>query len=207
MNNDFLIHYGISGQKWGLRRFQNEDRTLTEAGKERYYGSRGKLNKRYRKELKKLDRYEKNADLGYQMQKAEYHKDKAAKNLAKAGVDAAIAVGVDKGTKAFGKKAFGTEDFLEKTPLSVQLTRDYDTLDATRAINKVGTYVFGGAAAIRAGKAAYHGLKASNASRKISQIGHDKAVEKYNKQVSRMITMFESTPLSEKVKSLPTMNG
>ena len=35
-NDDYLIHYGIKGQKWGLRRFQNEDRTLTEAGKERY---------------------------------------------------------------------------------------------------------------------------------------------------------------------------
>lgn len=31
-----LIHYGIKGQKWGLRRFQNEDRTLTEEGKARY---------------------------------------------------------------------------------------------------------------------------------------------------------------------------
>lgn len=35
-NNDYLMHYGIKGQKWGVRRFQNEDRTLTEAGKERY---------------------------------------------------------------------------------------------------------------------------------------------------------------------------
>ena len=34
--SDFLIHYGIKGQKWGVRRFQNEDRTLTPAGKERY---------------------------------------------------------------------------------------------------------------------------------------------------------------------------
>ena len=31
-----LAHHGIKGQKWGVRRFQNEDRTLTEAGKERY---------------------------------------------------------------------------------------------------------------------------------------------------------------------------
>lgn len=35
-----LIHYGIRGQKWGVRRFQNEDGTLTSAGKERYYGFR-----------------------------------------------------------------------------------------------------------------------------------------------------------------------
>ena len=31
-----LYHSGIKGQKWGVRRFQNEDGTLTEAGKARY---------------------------------------------------------------------------------------------------------------------------------------------------------------------------
>lgn len=31
-----LYHHGVKGQKWGLRRFQNEDGTLTEAGKKRY---------------------------------------------------------------------------------------------------------------------------------------------------------------------------
>lgn len=32
-----LQHWGIKGQKWGVRRYQNEDGTLTEAGKKRYY--------------------------------------------------------------------------------------------------------------------------------------------------------------------------
>lgn len=32
----YLMHYGIFGMKWGVRRYQNEDGTLTEAGKERY---------------------------------------------------------------------------------------------------------------------------------------------------------------------------
>lgn len=31
----YLIHYGIPGQKWGVRRYQNEDGTYTEEGKER----------------------------------------------------------------------------------------------------------------------------------------------------------------------------
>lgn len=32
----YLMHHGIKGMKWGVRRYQNEDGTLTEAGKARY---------------------------------------------------------------------------------------------------------------------------------------------------------------------------
>ena len=32
----YLKHFGIIGQKWGVRRYQNEDGTLTEEGKQRY---------------------------------------------------------------------------------------------------------------------------------------------------------------------------
>ncbi len=35
--NSELYHYGIKGQKWGERRFQNPDGTLTAEGKARYY--------------------------------------------------------------------------------------------------------------------------------------------------------------------------
>lgn len=34
--SDELKHYGIQGQKWGVRRFENYDGTLTPEGKERY---------------------------------------------------------------------------------------------------------------------------------------------------------------------------
>lgn len=37
MNNErYLVHHGILGQKWGVRRYQNEDGSLTAAGKKRY---------------------------------------------------------------------------------------------------------------------------------------------------------------------------
>lgn len=36
MPEDSLQHHGILKQRWGFRRFQNKDGTLTEAGKARY---------------------------------------------------------------------------------------------------------------------------------------------------------------------------
>ena len=36
-----LYHWGIKGQKWGVRRYQNADGTLTEEGKERYGSAEG----------------------------------------------------------------------------------------------------------------------------------------------------------------------
>lgn len=36
MENNELKHWGIKGMKWGIRRYQNKDGTLTTAGKKRY---------------------------------------------------------------------------------------------------------------------------------------------------------------------------
>lgn len=35
-----LYHHGIKGQRWGVRRYQNEDGSVTSAGAKRYYGSK-----------------------------------------------------------------------------------------------------------------------------------------------------------------------
>lgn len=36
ISNDELYHHGTKGQKWGVRRYQNPDGSLTEAGRKRY---------------------------------------------------------------------------------------------------------------------------------------------------------------------------
>lgn len=36
MNVNELAHYGVPGMKWGVRRYQNKDGTLTSAGQKRY---------------------------------------------------------------------------------------------------------------------------------------------------------------------------
>lgn len=35
-DTDYLMHHRIKGQKWGIRRFQNPDGTLTREGKAKY---------------------------------------------------------------------------------------------------------------------------------------------------------------------------
>lgn len=34
--SDYIYHHGIKGQRWGIRRYQNPDGSLTAAGKRRY---------------------------------------------------------------------------------------------------------------------------------------------------------------------------
>lgn len=40
-DSNYLAHYGIMGMKWGVRRYQNADGSLTVAGKERYGSGEG----------------------------------------------------------------------------------------------------------------------------------------------------------------------
>lgn len=54
--DDELIHHQIKGAKWGVRRYQNYDGTLTEAGKKRYARDTKDLSD------KKKAKYEANPD-------------------------------------------------------------------------------------------------------------------------------------------------
>lgn len=71
MDNE-LYHYGIKGMRWGVRRFQNSDGTLTAAGKKRY----NKELESYRADKKKL------AEETRKFERVKKNKEKVEKLLA-----------------------------------------------------------------------------------------------------------------------------
>lgn len=60
---EYIAHHGILGQKWGIRRYQNEDGSLTEEGKRRIYGG-GRFESSYNrmKRARKTVQYNKKVD-------------------------------------------------------------------------------------------------------------------------------------------------
>lgn len=56
--SNFLAHYGVKGQKWGVRRYQNPDGTLKKAGqrREKPESRRWKANDASRLSNEELDR-------------------------------------------------------------------------------------------------------------------------------------------------------
>lgn len=104
---DYLAHHGIKGQKWGVRRFQNPDGSLTEAGKKKYLTSDGSLSKeglkQFKKESNKLEKLQDRADIEKQKANIEKYGNRAEKaaKVAKVSGTAALALnGVNLGAIA-----------------------------------------------------------------------------------------------------------
>lgn len=81
MNNmgyydDVLEHHGILGQKWGVRRFQNADGTLTAKGKERREKNISKIDDSYDKFNDRIKKAKVKFD-----EKGEYSKSKIAEKM------------------------------------------------------------------------------------------------------------------------------
>ena len=88
---DYLEHHGIKGQKWGRRNYQNEDGTLTAAGKARYGVGNGSSTG---KNNKKAD-----PDAEARREKRKNALKKAGKVALGIGAAAAIGYGAHKSTK------------------------------------------------------------------------------------------------------------
>jgi len=73
MHENELYHHGIKGQRWGVRRFQNYDGTLTTKGKARELKSAGQ----YKRALNRIDQGL--AEEGHYLRKSEAKADRLLK--------------------------------------------------------------------------------------------------------------------------------
>lgn len=109
-----LYHHGIMGQKWGIRRFQNPDGTLTDAGKKRVSKLESKSNKYASKAelyLAKSDRLSLKAD---ELRKADIEagKRKAEELAAKLKMEEASKTNIAEVKEKIGK-VVNDDDYID----------------------------------------------------------------------------------------------
>lgn len=82
--NNELYHHGIKGQRWGIRRFQNEDGSLTEEGQKRY-AKQDKLMAKYQAKINEASKRQKGWELLADQAKrdAEYYRTESHKGKPK----------------------------------------------------------------------------------------------------------------------------
>lgn len=139
--NDYLItkelyHWGIKGQKWGVRRYQNEDGTLTESGKARYNSDltekdpRKMTDEDLRKSSQRIQ-----AEQNYKMLRS---KEKTGAQISKTALTTAIAVGASVASTYAASRIFAIVTNNES------LTKGKSALLSVLAGMNVGVGVLGG---------------------------------------------------------------
>lgn len=222
-SSDELKHFGIKGQKWGVRRFENPDGTLTEEGKKRYNVDRGgndKYRKRFVKDVKQFKKLNDRADIGLQAQKSAQYRSKSDISKFIGLASGAIGAGGLFDSKVTIPKMMWNRFAPKWSALDVSMAGPARSVwmrgqnEARRALYEkkiakiteplktasivVGVAgLFGGLATSKV----YSSL-AKAAEQRTTDLGHKQAVADAKKHVDRMMNMYADTPYSDLVSQL-----
>lgn len=250
----YLEHHGIKGMKWGERRWQNQDGSLTSAGRQHYgvgEGGNQKMERLYKRQARKLEKLRSRADIEQQAANVKKYNRRAGVAAGVALGSAGLAVGMkyrNGRLKQVAKDAIkGLTDqqdarlsasykFFDDTLGSLKerahyqkhgrysdqawdkIYKDEADMNATwdrlqgekdsirskfnqgakvrQAVSTAAT----GVAAVSVGLSVYNKIQAHVAKKRMSEVGHQKAVQNVKNQMAKMEKMFADTPYSQLVK-------
>ena len=247
--DDHIEHHGTKGQKWGVRRYQNADGSLTAEGRE-HYGINKRMDNQFKRESRKLAKLNERADIDAQTQKWHKYNKRAAVGAAVGAAGAALAtggtnalmnrltrIGNEKADAAWnnytktmndaGKyydnnvgvimksqymtpeskaNAIGRESALYGAQMRGAVDKYNDAKNESLSNMNKAFYItrHGGTAIAAAGLgfAAYNKIKASQAKKRVSEVGHTKAVADAKAQLKKMEQMFANTPYEQFIKDM-----
>lgn len=138
MNNsyDYVYHHGIKGMKWGIRRFQRKDGSLTSAGKNRYSGGsfiqgRKKKEQDIQRKLEAIKKTQGGKLNSIDKKRFEYRKDPYIRRLTKQTTG--VAISMIMGDIITGKASRYTK--MSKTELAVKVGKIIGTGVAKTTLN------------------------------------------------------------------------
>ena len=147
IKDDELYHHGIKGQKWGVRRFQNPDGTLTSAGRRRLYKAskgtyhapegydalRKSLSQDQRARLSSANRKMQKAEKEAEKKADQFHREHANRVKEKLGPNYNVKTDIKKAEKVWN------EEFFKDTPERREMLKaDKNSREARKQLEKTG---------------------------------------------------------------------